>query len=342
MFATGEWTAKPSNSDLIAWLWTSIHARRSRSSPSLKDLAGRTPGKPITIEKEKLRVAVTGDAGFRNPAQAYVITRIKQLENTAPFDLFVHLGDTYYSGAPSEALLHVIQPFSKIDAKPKVAVCGNHDLYHGGRAFMAIIDTWNQPGRYVAVETPHWIVACLDTSLGARDFLYNEGELDSGQLLWFEELVKKKGDPQLILMSHHPPVSAWYDPPFPLNSQMRPFVDNIFSWYWGHEHSCVVYPQAPFNFFGACVGNGAFQEKWTAPRLKKQPTQWYATSKCTCFPPSRIWGLRRILNKRHFWPHGFLELELTAKQVVETYHVEHEKPYVRTLSVGNGQSQPAT
>lgn len=319
------------NAAVFKWVKTGVSAYLKYGSKSIKELRKRVPEEPLKLQDDAIvRIAVAGDAGFPNTAQENLIRKINALNKTKPFNLFIHLGDTYFAGSDREFLHNLLVPFHAVKFE-KVALCGNHDLYQGGTGFGAVITMWDQPGRYLAVETKSWIIACLDTAQGAQDRYRMKGKLDDKQFQWLEGLIKNKGEKRIILMSHHSPITAWSKSKKKtlLMTQLEKLSSDIFAWYWGHEHVCAAYPPATRGFYGACVGNGVFQEKWSKPSKKTpHPTEWYSEARCKC--------LRDPLPfvKRHFWPHGLLELELHSDKIIETYHVEGEKhPYIRTLPI---------
>jgi predicted MPP superfamily phosphohydrolase len=126
-----------------------------------------TPRRPIVFEKPVLRIGVLGDAGYRGNAQEEVLNMMKARHRDNRFDLIVHLGDTYFGGSEREVIRNLIDPLKGAFPEVRIiALCGNHDLYYGEAAHICI-HAFDQPGRYVCVETPRWRILCLDTALGA-------------------------------------------------------------------------------------------------------------------------------------------------------------------------------
>lgn len=306
------------NQSYWKWAKTAIHMWLSRNDKSYQTLMGMTPRESIKIDKDVMRFAVTGDAGFRGQAQTNVMYSIRDRHRDAPFDLLIHLGDIYFAGQGGEFFHHFLAPFQSVGPRV-VTLVGNHDLYVGADAFLDALKILKQPARYFCVENPHWRVACLDTALPAETLRRNSGLLDNGQLSWLDEQLEAGDGKEMVLMSHHYIVSGWAKPSSGLKSQLASRLSKIFAWYWGHEHSCATYDKKAAGFYGACVGNGAFLEVWKAPRLKPLP-KWYAKGRCSCYQ-----------ERSKFWPHGYLELELHRTQVIEKYHLEGGKSYTRTL-----------
>ncbi|WP_165231191.1 metallophosphoesterase family protein [Aquisphaera insulae] len=311
---------------IVDWIRVGIARFRSmRNDPALVLLQEAVPHDHYELQGPTLRLALVGDAGHRGTAQTRVLDRIGDRHAADPFDMIVHLGDTYFGGTPEEFLLSFLEPFRSRFTCPIVTLCGNHDLYYGCRGYLSALRVLGQKGRYFAIESPDWRIACLDTAFGALDFRMNDGVLDPAQLEWLRSLGDGKPAKPLILMSHHYIRSHWHSPIESLREQLGDWArDNVFAWYWGHEHHLAAYSKGQYGFWGACVGNGAFLEKWspaqTGPTPSDEPT-WHAPEGCNCYG-----------NKgRHAWPHGFLELELTPARIRESYHFERNEPYRRTI-----------
>lgn len=313
------------NSSLFKWARVGVHAYLSRHDASVQELAGRTPIQTVDLTGEKVRIAILGDAGYLGQSQDNVIQSILQRHSTAPFDLVIHLGDTYFGGDEAEMLKNLLDPLSSLrNAGMTVyTLVGNHDLYYGAHGYVAALNILNQPGRYFLIETPDWRIACLDTATGALGILRSDARLDGGQLKWLDSLLKVKDNRPLVLMSHHFIVSGWGTGSPTLTQQMKSRGKKVFAWYWGHEHACATYERLSNGFYGACIGNGAFVERWSKPITKSAPA-WYATTMCTCYPNPK---------KKHYWPHGFLELEISKDTLDETYHIENGETACRTLHV---------
>jgi len=299
------------------WARTGIHAWLTAGDRSYTLLGGRTPTQPLMVNKDTLRIAVVGDAGYRGVAQANVIHEIKERHRSAPFDFIIHLGDVYFAGSGSEMLHNFLGPFMGVGPRV-ITLLGNHDLYFGADGYAEALNVLQQPGRYFVIENEHWRIACLDTALAAERLLRNEGFLDPGQLTWLDNLISKDDKP-LVLMSHHYIVSAWGSVSEALNQQLSTRLKSVFAWYWGHEHSCASYDKKDIGFYGACIGNGAFLEKWKEPDREPKPT-WYAHGRCVCYD-----------QRAEFWPHGYLELEFTQEGINERYFLESGETYSRVL-----------
>lgn len=199
---------------------------------------------------------------------------------------------------------------------------GNHDLYYGASGYDAALSILNQPGRYLEIDLPGWTIACLDTSLAAERVLGSDAKLDEGQFDWLDKIVRRGDGKRLVLMSHHYLTSDWETPPQSLKSQLEGLVtDRAFAWYWGHEHSCVTYERGAHGLHGACVGNGAFLERWRAPVSPSSALSWYPETRCNCY----------CTDGPHFWPHGYVELVFQPNRITENYFLEGALKHQRIL-----------
>jgi hypothetical protein len=305
-----------------------------RGSKTFDKLKDRVPRAPLSEAGPTLRIAVLGDAGCAGRAQAAVLNLIEACHRQKKFDYLIHLGDTYFGGSKAEVHSNLIVPLCRLRNRTGMrllTLCGNHDLYYGPDGYADTLDVFGQEARYFELQTPHWRIACLDTSLAAERKFRNDGELDPGQLTWLKGLLALADTRPLLLMSHHYIVSAWGGVSPTLDSQIGGLIrDKVFAWYWGHEHSCAAYRRTPYGAPGACVGNGCYRERHSAPPAGApfQP-EWYAAGRCKCFGTSKD------------WPHGFLELELDPEGIREAYHLEDGLPFSRVLPrPGSGRGVP--
>ena len=271
-----------------SWIKTGVRALFSKLSNTRVQLAAMTPDAPMATKSTPLRIAVCGDAGFVGVAQDKVIRLILARHRDKPFDFAIHLGDVYFAGDVDEMALNFLNPFSRITKAGirLLTLVGNHDLYYGGSSFVFAMNMLQQPGRYFLIESPHWRIACLDTSLGAAHIAGDDARLDDKQLEWLDSILAKRDARPVVVMSHHFAISGWGKPPVSLTSQLNDRFNNdaVFAWYWGHEQNCALYSKsASATYWGACVGNGSFNETWNKPTKLPAPV-WFPQKPCTCYP----------------------------------------------------------
>jgi len=191
-------------------------------------------------------------------------------------DVAIHLGDVYYSGTEDEFHEYFLGPgrwpTGKLqgggqNARGAYTLNGNHEMYSGGAGyFRAALPALGQETSYFCLENAHWRLLGLDTGYYAKsvpflELIVNFIKLHDAICGWLKDVVfANPADRRpVILLSHHQWFSA-YDTEYErVGSQLRPYLDRVLLWFWGHEHRFAGY--APFGFDGAtvrarCIGHG--------------------------------------------------------------------------------------
>jgi hypothetical protein len=213
-------------------------------------------GQPAFPFPDTGRVALLGDWGtglYGAPICAQSITN-----DSSPFAMIMHLGDTYYSGTPQEMRDRFTKFWPQREAIHR-AINSNHDMYSGGFAYFDDIIAkapFNQRSSYFVHQNTWWTLIGLDTA-------YVDHDMDEDQAIWLRATIKAAGDRKIILFSHQQLFSH-------LESQGSNFLvsfgdviesGRIFAWYWGHEHRCCLYDEHPdYGFLARCVGHSGMPE----------------------------------------------------------------------------------
>lgn len=202
-------------------------------------------------------------------------------------DYTIHVGDTYYVGAPHEIRSNFTDdgaPWYK-GSKGSFAVLGNHEMYARGEPFFEVLLKGLGPfynGKYAGqkagffcLENEHWRILGLDTgyhSTGipileflppfAPDCRFHQTQMD-----WLRDVVKL-GDPNdkrgIVVLTHHQYISAFrkekeYAAPAKQLASLIGTKREII-WLWGHEHKLAFYGKAALDggvtAFGRCIGHG--------------------------------------------------------------------------------------
>jgi Calcineurin-like phosphoesterase len=235
-----------------------------------------------TIElKANARVAIVGDWGTgAQPA----VTILTQIAASKP-DVFIHLGDIYYSGTPAECASNFASLIESVlrTANPNLAaytLAGNHDMYCGGVGYYDLIQRLNpepfcQPASFFCLRSAdeRWQILAMDTGLhdynplGVNDAVTF---LEDDELEWHCARLKEFPG-RTILLSHHQLFSAFspigkpdeYGVRSAVNPRLlRAFTSmvaagSISAWFWGHEHTLSVYEAFAGLRRGRCLGHGA-------------------------------------------------------------------------------------
>jgi hypothetical protein len=284
----------------------------------------RPPDTKVGFLADTGRIAVIGDWGtnlYGAPVTAASIRR------TGGYEMVMHLGDIYYSGTETETKQRFLDVWPTDAGRVSRALNGNHEMYSGGFAYFDhILPTFKQPSSYFAVQNAHWLLIGLDTA-------HADHALDTQQIDWLNAVVKGIGQRKLILFSHHQPFSRLDQQGPNLVSALSELLRNqlITAWYWGHEHSCVLYDEhSTFRLLGRCIGHGGIPE----PRKSEvtgAPTDraanditWRRLSATADSPPCLVLDGRNPLvpgEEDKFSPHGYLTLEFAGPELIERVHL---------------------
>ncbi len=230
-------------------------------------------------------IAIAADWGT-DTTQSFDVAR--KMEGHNP-DYTIHLGDTYYVGAPHEIEQNFTKPGSPWirGSKGSFALLGNHEMYARGIAFFKKLlptlglkdETGNYAGQkagFFCLENEHWRILGLDTgyySIGKIPIIEllpgcgPDSHFDKKLIQWLYEDLKlddvndKRG---LLILTHQQYITAFKDEGeylvpatqlAKLIGKTRPVL-----WIWGHEHKFSVYEKAQVNdgitAYGRCIGHG--------------------------------------------------------------------------------------
>ena len=211
------------------------------------------PSSLVSPFPNRARVAVFGDWATALYGAPVVSQSI--VNDPAGYQLVMHLGDTYYSGDNDEIDEGLLSVWPRAAGAIHRALNGNHEMYTGGEAyFEAVGREFGQTSSYFAFQNDHWILAGLDSA-------YSDHDLHGNQAAWIASLLAQAGGRRLILFSHHQPYSLLDSQGPKLVAKLSDQLKNqqIFAWYWGHEHHCVLYDAHPgWGLLGRCIGHGGF------------------------------------------------------------------------------------
>jgi predicted phosphodiesterase len=282
----------------------------------------QTPGAPERVA-DVFRVAVLSDWGtglYGAPECGKRIEEAGQKEQTR-HHMVLHLGDVYYSGTEKEMAERFLDIWPKVPNAINRALNGNHEMYTGGQAYYErVLSRFNQKASYFAVENNHWVLGCLDTA-------YDDHDLHGEQARWVEQLAGGLNGRRLVLFSHHQPFSLMDNQGPKLVKQLANPLQRgqIFAWYWGHEHHCVLYDRHPlWGLHGRCIGHSGFpyfRDKHfgappAAPEFKKLPGK-------NLVPGAQVLdGINQFISDdpQDYGPNGYVSLEFDGPELIETVH----------------------
>jgi hypothetical protein len=202
-------------------------------------------------------------------------------------DYTIHMGDTYYVGAPQEIDANFGDGNWPIGNAGSFALLGNHEMYSRGVAFfeklLPRLGLRTGAGRYggqqagfFCLENEHWRILGLDTGyhsisripiLEMVSWWAGNCRLDDILMSWLRDVVKL-GDPAdkrgLLILTHHQYITG-FDQESEYQtaaSQLATLIgkDRPVVWLWGHEHKLSVFGRAQeadgITAYGRCIGHG--------------------------------------------------------------------------------------
>ncbi|HTS66270.1 MAG TPA: metallophosphoesterase [Candidatus Acidoferrales bacterium] len=211
-------------------------------------------------------VGVLGDFGTGLYGAPVCAQSIVNNWNASPYQMLLHLGDIYYAATLDE-VLDRMQQFWPLTPAINRALIGNHEMYDAGISYFGpVLQNFKQKTSYFAMQNDHWLLVGLDTA-------YNQdqeglgghvGVLDEDQIKWLRPIMASRGNRRVVLFTHHQPFSQAEDNNGGnLIRALSEFLKDhqIFAWYWGHEHRCLLYDKHPdHGFHGRCAGHAGFPD----------------------------------------------------------------------------------
>jgi len=198
-------------------------------------------------------------------------------------DVTIHMGDVYYSGTPRE----YSDWFLGTEDWPRgqlhtFAMNANHEMYSGGNGYFdTALGTLQQETSYFCVENDYWRILALDTGYYSgifpliEKFWHSKIRLEEHILEWLKTTVFASTDQRpVIALTHHQPFSAWGAGYETLVENLKPYLNRVLLWLWGHEHRFAGYgPHAlkgSSMIRGRCIGHGGMPIELEKPPDSKR------------------------------------------------------------------------
>jgi 3',5'-cyclic AMP phosphodiesterase CpdA len=268
--------------------------------------------------KDTARVALVGDWGTgQDPA----IKILAQIARKNP-DVVIHMGDIYYSATQFEVDSYFYQIWSDALDLTKIAtysLSGNHDMFSGGQPYYNLLDKLGQPASYFALRNAAWQLLAIDTGLNDRDPVGTVPTfLQDTEVTWLQDKINQANGRKTILLSHHQLFSAFENIGGQavndhLYAQLSGMLPNLTVWFWGHEHSLVLY-QKYLGVLARCIGHGAFPvgngESPVTPKFPEIPVE-----------PVRL----DLDADQAFYNHGYVILDFDGPNAKASYYQESDE-----------------
>jgi hypothetical protein len=214
------------------------------------------PANIIIREKADLRIAVFGDWGTgiwedgelkKNPAQLVS----QAITNLRP-DIVIHLGDVYYCGTAWEEENH-FEALLPTGSLYTFTLNSNHEMYDGAHGYYDVaLKNPNLAGQqgtsYFSLSFGNFLLLGLDSAYDDPTPLYRCGAILNTQVEFIRERVREHPGKQIIVMTHHNPIS-WNGTKLSTRDIDSGLASDLLNalgkwpdyWYYGHLHNGIVY-----------------------------------------------------------------------------------------------------
>jgi hypothetical protein len=241
----------------------------------------------------------------------------------------MHLGDTYYSGGDKEIKNRLINTFPKANGNGVIrcALNGNHEMYSGGKGyFNSALPFLKQQASCFAYQNTHWLLIGLDTAYvdHSLDQTDSSGVKKTNQVAWMKSLIDAAGSRKVILFSHHQPFSQLdKQGPRIIDAMGDALLQRIHTWFFGHEHRCVIYqPHPKYGLKGRCIGHGGFPEFRDSFNGASDAYRWVSLAAHEKAPAAEVLdGANKFIddNGARYSPHGYVTLKFDGADCAEDY-----------------------
>jgi len=245
------------------------------------------------------------------------------------FDIYLHLGDVYYSGTPEEVRERFLASWPTNPRRFSRALNSNHEMYGGGWGlFDETLKTFGQSSSCFWIELDRYVLVGLDSA-------YAEHDLANAQDVWLRQIISQSGNKKIVLFSHHQPYSL-------LDAQGPKLIEKIgdlmisgkiFAWYWGHEHRLAIYDRHPayHGMYGRCLGHGGMPYfRDTLPGMGGSTTSLYRTEPHAGMPGAWFLdGPNPYMDpgeRDRYGPNGYMTLAINGDQWIEEFFLPDGKP----------------
>jgi 3',5'-cyclic AMP phosphodiesterase CpdA len=217
------------------------------------------------------KLAIIGDWGTGLQQAKLVLEQVAAMKP----DILLHLGDIYFAGTESETRSNFLSICrSVLGDIPIYSLCGNHDMYSGGKGYYSLLDQIGQKASYFCLQNDDWMFLAMDTgfhdnnpftvSTNMTQLVTQDGWSEAE---WHLNQIKNAGDHKIILLSHHQLFSSFgsvgsvdevnyaYNPN--LYEIFAPLLPKVEWWFWGHEHTLGIFDAYIGLKRGRCVGASA-------------------------------------------------------------------------------------
>lgn len=297
---------------------------------------GSTPAQINAGSGSQISIALFGDWGTGNYPTGPASSVMNAITELNP-DYIIHLGDVYYAGTSDEEQSNLLNMWPGSYQGKSFTLNSNHEMYDGAHGYFETalansIFSAQQQTSYFTINYDKWTILGLDSAYWSTSPLIMNGSISeagssepgaNAQPQFIQTLGLAPEN--VIVLTHHNAIE--YDGSKIVSDE---FGNDLWkqvtgalggepgSWYWGHVHNGIVYPNPTFtknNSYYRCVGHGAipFGNAWGLQQAPSTQVTAYADTPNPGASPIRVMN-------------GFTLLTITARgQVTETFYDQDGK-----------------
>jgi hypothetical protein len=292
--------------------------------------------------QDQIVLGIAGDWATDTSEAVQIADRIKSFDP----DITIHIGDTYFVGAPSEIRSNFLgeNPLWHRGKNGSLALLGNHEMYAQGKSYFRDLlpalnirdrfgTSWKQQAAYFCLETDHWRILGLDTGYNSIGIpgLELTGWFPPGcrfpkkMMTWLNK-IDFKDDKGVLVFTHHQYITA-----FDENEFIKPAkqlsdalgTEREVIWIWGHEHKFAAYHKVKVKdgvtAFGRCIGHGGTPVEIKSPKFQKKKSN-YGYDRLMLVDDR----LRTTLDGVELGYNGFAMIGIQGEKLTVSYH-DHQQ-----------------
>ena len=202
-------------------------------------------------------------------------------------------------------------------------------MYSGGYAYYGValdearFKPWHRGSSFFSLVNTHWKILGLDSA-------WEDHALVEPQPDWIRDELKGAGRRKTMLLSHHQLFSAYEKVDDELPAAAAPILAQhpVTSWFWGHEHRCVLYSAHQNVGFPRCLGNGGIPVY-----MSHNETDPYV-------PPATYEYRRFIQNGLERWAlFGFAVLDFDGPKI-DVRYIDEDGATYKTETIAAERARP--
>jgi len=287
--------------------------------------------------QDRIVLGVAGDWATDTVEAVKIADCIKSLDP----DITIHIGDTYFVGAPPEIKSNFLgeHPLWHHGKNGSLALLGNHEMYAQGTSYFRDLlpvlkvrdrsgTLYKQQAAYFCLETDHWRILGLDTGynsigipgLELTGWFPPSCRFPKKMMDWLSK-INFSDDKGTLIFTHHQYITAFDEQEYIKPAQQLSALlgeDREIIWIWGHEHKFAAYHKVKVKdgvtAFGRCIGHGGTPVEIKSSKFQKKKSN-YGYNRLMLVDDR----LRTTLDGVELGYNGFAKIEIEGEALTISY-----------------------